>query len=185
QVGVFEVLDEWWKRERLYSLFELSSGGFDVIKATKFDDDKFEIETIKADNIGFPNANIYIRPSNDYYKSCFDLYTDKDISGAYSNGKYLEIKNLTELSNRYYKILNSEPETETTTGHKSSSWYSSENPPPSLISDNGIKVYYKLKGNYYKVVEKDWIFFKDIFIYLIIELVIVSIIVVIISRSKL
>ncbi len=163
--------DEWWKIENLYSYYDLvEGGGFQLFRATKFDDDKFQIEILKSDKIGFTSSKNYVFPCQYYINSCFKYLTEYEKTSSYEIGKLIEIKSLPTLQNKYFHIVNTEPEEETPMGHKYKSW-ASLNPPPYIKSELGEKVYYSLTGKYYKVTDNEYVWMKDLMFYVFIELV--------------
>ncbi len=180
---------EWWEREKLYSIFEATSGGFTIKQLTRQNEDGFDIETSYSGDMGYKKpTRRYVQPeyidwgyggrqkvsggywSDNYrlsvresYREAFNFFTeeDKKSSGAYSPGKYIDITNFPDIRNDYFYMDNTSPRQYSSSGIFSSEWESSGDHGANINNENG-SVYYKTYGKHYELTENKSATQKDL-----------------------
>lgn len=114
--------EPWWIRNKLYTVFTKTNGGFTINKLTKWNEG-FIFETIQSGDMGYKKPKYSydswgyrVRNNrlsvNECYKSAFEFFTsesseayekgDEYIPGSYSPGKYSEIINAPDIQNKYF-----------------------------------------------------------------------------------
>ncbi len=153
---------EWWEREKLYTIFEASSGGFTIMKLTRQNEDGFDIETIYSEDMGYKKPTRTYDKIYDYwrdnyrllvrtcYREAYNYFTEEDrhSPGAYTPGKYVDITNFPDIRNEYFYMSN--------TQSKSSGDHGSN------INSEDWAVYYKKYGKHYELTENESTIQKDL-----------------------
>ncbi len=173
---------EWWEKEKMYTIYTASGGGFTIKKLTKQYDDGFDIETIYSGDMGYKKPSGRYIPaeyytdawgdrvklsdgyySNNYrlsvrecYREAFEYFTseDKMSPGSYSPGKLIDITNFPDIRNEYYYMDNTQPKQYTSSSVFSSEWESSGDHGANINTD-AWAVYYKTYGKHYVLTEND------------------------------
>lgn len=197
---------QWWERDKLYTIFKSTYGGFTIKMITKRYPDGYDLETIESGDMGYKKpASKYVQPeywngyklsdgyySNNYrlpirecYSQAYEFFTkdDRKSPGAYSPGKYVDITNFPDISNKYYYMSNREPIQYTSSGHTSSYWYSSDNHEANINNEDWA-VYYSLTGNHYVISENSKTINKDLITYLAISIGTIVLVLIFIYFSK-
>ena len=183
----------WWEREKIYTFFKASSGGFTIKQLTRQNDDGFDIETSYSGDMGYKKSSgRYVAPeymddgwggrykiSGGYYSSnyrlpvrqcyteAFEYFTkdDKKSPGAYTPGKYVDISNFPDIRNEYFYMDNTRPKQYPSSGIFSSSWESSDEHGANINTEDWA-VYYKTYGKHYELTENKTAIIKDFLTYL-------------------
>jgi hypothetical protein len=199
---------KWWQREKLYTIFKASNGGFTIRQLTQRYPDGYDIETITSGDMGYKKplsiyipaqyvgdfklsdgyySNDYRLPVRDCYSEAYSYFTkeDKKSPGSYSPGKFIDISNFPDLRNQYFYMNNREPKQFTSTGLYSSNWYSSDEHGANINTEDWA-VYYSTSGKHYVLTENTEQINKDFIKYLGISIgpVILSLILLAISKPK-
>lgn len=171
---------EWWEREKLYTIYEATSGGFKIKQLTRQNEDGFDIETGYSEDMGYKKpTRRYNQPeyiewgdgkrqkirdgywSNTYrlsvrkcYREAFNYFTEEDRKspGAYSPGKFVDITNFPDLSNEYFFMENTRPKQYSSSSVFSSEWESSGDHGANINNEDWA-VYYKIYGKHYELAE--------------------------------
>ncbi|MFN4076142.1 MAG: DUF4339 domain-containing protein [Cloacibacterium sp.] len=187
------LFQDWWEREKLYTIYEATSGGFTIKQLTKQNDDGFDVETIYSGDMGYKKpSRSYVEPqymddgwggrfkisggyySNNYrlsvrqcYTEAFEYFTkdDRHSPGAYTPGKYIDISNFSDIRNEYFYMDNTTPRQYSSSGIFSSSWESSGDHGANINTEDWA-VYYKTYGKHYEITENETAIRKDLFTYL-------------------
>ncbi|MCH8491604.1 MAG: hypothetical protein LAT81_16995, partial [Oceanicaulis sp.] len=180
---------EWWEREKLYTIFEATSGGFTIKQLTRQNEDGFDIETSYSGDMGYKKpTRSYVQPeyidwgygkrqkisggywSDNYrlsvrecYREAFNYFTEEDRKspGAYSPGKYIDITNFPDIRNDYFYMENTSPRQYSSSGIFSSEWESSGDHGANINNKNWA-VYYKTYGKHYELTENKSATQKDL-----------------------
>lgn len=184
---------EWWEREKLYTIYEATNGGFTIKQLTRQNDDGFDIETYYSGDMGYKKpSGRYVEPeymdmgwgekmkisggyySSNYrlsvrecYREAFEYFTkdDKKSPGAYTAGKYVDISNFSDIRNEYFYMDNTTPKQYSSSGIFSSSWESSGDHGANINTEDWA-VYYKSYGKHYEITENETSIKKDLYTYL-------------------
>lgn len=187
------LFEEWWEREKLYTIYEATNGGFTIKQLTRQNDDGFDIETTYSGDMGYKKpSGKYVAPeymddgwggrfkisdgyyANNYrlsvrqcYTSAFEYFTkdDKKSPGAFTPGKYVDISNFSDIRNEYFYMDNTTPKQYSSSGIFSSSWESSGDHEANINTEDWA-VYYKTYGKHYEITENETAIRKDLFTYL-------------------
>lgn len=187
------LFEEWWEREKLYTIYEATNGGFTIKQLTRQNDDGFDIETTYSGDMGYKKpSGKYVAPeymddgwggrfkiSGGYYAdnyrlsvrkcytSAFEYFTkdDKKSPGAYTPGKFVDISNFSDIRNEYFYMDNTTPKQYSSSGIFSSSWESSGDHGANINTEDWA-VYYKTYGKHYEITENETAIRKDLFTYL-------------------
>jgi hypothetical protein len=182
------LFTEWWEREKLYSIYEATSGGFTIKQLTRQNEDGFDIETIYSEDMGYKKpARTYVPPSymdigygeryktgggywrdnyklsvRECYRETFNYFTEDDRKspGAYSPGKFVDITNFPDIRNEYFYIDNTEPRQYSSSSVFSSEWESSGDHGANINTEDWA-VYYKTYGKHYELTENESATQKD------------------------
>lgn len=174
------TLETWKERDKLYTVFNCTSGGFTIKKLTKLSDESFDLETYYSNDMGYREpAYHYVAPqyydspwggremisggyqSSNYrpsvkkcYSGAFDFFTKDDKTGAYTSGKFVDITNFPDLRNEYFYMDNIAPKKYFNTTHFSSEWRSTDDHSANVYTDQ-YRVYYSLTGRHYELITND------------------------------
>ena len=187
------LFQKWWEREKLYTIYKATSGGFTIKQLTKQNDDGYDVETFTSGDMGYKkSAGSYVKPeymdmewgekmivgggyySSNYrlpvrqcYTKTFEYFTkdDKKSSGAYTPGKYVDISNFSDIRNEYFYMDNTTPKQYSSSGIFAPSWNSSDDHSANINTEDWA-VYYSSYGKHYEITENDTAINKDLFTYL-------------------
>lgn len=201
----------WWEREKLYTIYKASSGGFTIKQLTRQNDDGFDIETSYSGDMGYKKpSGRYVEPeymddgwggrykiSGGYYSSnyrlpvrqcyteAFEYFTkdDKKSPGAYTPGKYVDISNFPDIRNSYFYMDNTMPKQYSSSGVFSSSWESSGDHGANINTEDWA-VYYKTYGKHYEITENETAIRKDFVTYLSISVGSILLLLIILLLAK-
>lgn len=180
---------EWWENEKLYTIFEATSGGFTIKQLTRQNEDGFDIETSYSGDMGYKKpTRRYVQPNyidwprggrqkissgywtdnyrlsvRECYREAFNYFTeeDKKSPGAYSPGKYIDITNFPDIRNDYFYMDNTRPRQYSSSGTFSSEWETSGDHGANINNENWA-VYYKAYGKHYELTENKSATQKDL-----------------------
>jgi hypothetical protein len=183
----------WWEKEKLYTIYKASRGGFTIKQLTKQNDDGYDVETFSSGDMGYKKSSgRYVEPeymdmgwgekmkvgggyySSNYrlpvrqcYTEAFEFFTkdDKKSPGAYTPGKYVDISNFSDIRNEYFYMDNTSPKQYSSSGIFAPSWNSSDDHSANINTEDWA-VYYSSYGKHYEITENDAAINKDLFIYL-------------------
>jgi hypothetical protein len=183
------LLQEWWEREGLYSVYEASGGGFTILQLTKQSDDGYDVVTYSSGDMGYKKTsgryvapeymdfgygertqvgggyyqNNYRLPVRDCYREAFDFFTkdDKYSTGAYTPGKYVDISNFSDIRNDYFYMSNTNLKTSAISG---TTWSTDEH--TANVNTEDWAVYYSAYGKHYEITENDTAINSDLLTYL-------------------
>lgn len=201
----------WWERDKLYTIFKVSSGGFTIKKLTKRYPDGFDIETITSGDMGYkkPTRSFippeymdtgwgerwrisggryvtnYRLPIRQCYIMVYEYFTKYDLHspGAYTPGKYNDILNFNSIRNEYFYMDNTEPKIHQLTSHNYSYWYSPDDHSKNINSEDWA-VYYSITGRHYVLTPNKKAINEDLFTYLVASVGPVLILLIISALSK-
>jgi hypothetical protein len=206
------LFSEWWEKEKLYTIYKSTNGGFTIQKLTKQGDESFDIVKYYSGDMGYKKpAYSYNSPqyyddpwgeggrtqissgyqSKNYrqsvrecYTSAFEFYTkeDRESPGAYTPGKFVDITNFPDLSNEYFFMDNREPRTISSSGIFASSWSTPEH--GGNINNENWVVYVSTSGKHYELMENEEKIKKDFLTNLGIGLGILVFLLIIVLASK-
>lgn len=207
------LFTEWWEREKLYSIYEATSGGFTIKQLTRQNEDGFDIETYYSEDMGYKKpTRTYVpatymdlgygeryKTSGGYwrdnyrlsvrecYRETFNYFTEEDRKspGAYSPGKYVDITNFPDIRNEYFYMDNTQPRQYSSSSVFSSEWESSGGHGANINTEDWA-VYYKTYGKHYELTENERATQKDLLTKVSIGVgsVIFLLIVLLLSRPK-
>lgn len=191
--GYSSLFQDWWEREKLYTIYKATSGGFTIKQLTKQNDDGYDVETFSSGDMGYKKSSgRYVEPeymdmgwgekmkvgggyySSNYrlpvrqcYTEAFEYFTkdDKKSSGAYTPGKYVDISNFSDIRNEYFYMDNTTPKQYSSSGIFAPSWNSSDDHSANINTEDWA-VYYSSYGKHYEITENDTAINKDLFTYL-------------------
>ena len=183
------LFTEWWEREKLYTIFEASSGGFTIKQLTRQNEDGFDIETIYSEDMGYKKpTRTYVPPSymdlgygeryktgggywldnyrlsvRECYREAYNYFTEDDrhSPGAYTPGKYVDITNFPDIRNEYFYMSNTQPKQYSSSGIFSSQWESSGDHGANINTEDWA-VYHKTYGKHYELTENESTIQKDL-----------------------
>ncbi len=204
-----EFFQPWWERDKLYTIYKASYGGFTIKQLTKQYQDGYDIETYSSGDMGYKNPTkgpgierIYYDPKSgkeytmkayvnsrlavrECYSKTFKYFTfdDRYSPGAYTPGKLIDITNFRDLRNEFYYISNSQPKQYTSSGLFLSSWHTSDEHSTNINTDDWV-VYYSTSGRHYVIEENEKATKKFLFKYLGISVGSIIILLIILSLSK-
>ncbi len=187
------LINEWWKAERLYTIFEAYGGGFTIKQLTKQYDDGYDIETYSSGNMGYKKpSGSYVAPkymdmgwgekvmvgggyySSNYrlpvrqcYTKAFEYFTkeDKISPGAFTPGKYIDISNFPDIRNEYFYMDNITPKKYVSSGIHAPSWSNLTEYSANINTEDWV-VYYSKHGKHYEITEYETAIRNDLFTYL-------------------
>lgn len=197
---------QWWEREKLYTIYKSSYGGFTIKMLTKRYPDGYDIETITSGDMGYKKpASRYVQPeywdgykigggyySDNYrlpvrqcYTQAYEFFTkdDRQSPGAYTPGKYVDITNFPDIRNNYFYMSNREPIQYTSSGQFSSYWYTSDKHGANINTEDWA-VYHSMTGRHYVITENKEAINKDLITYLAISIGSIVLILIIVGLSK-
>ena len=193
-----KLSQEWWERDKLYTIFEATGGGFIIKQLTKLNNDSYDLDTYSSGDMGYKKpANYYVEPvymdigwgerlkvSDGYYFSNFrpsvtECYNDafnfftkegKLSPGAFSPGKYLDISNFPYIWNEYFNIENVSPKEIqfSTSGKFGRAWYTIDEHVSNINSEDYV-VYFSRNGKHYEITENKKAIKKDLLTYFVIS----------------
>lgn len=181
-----ELLEKWWEKDKVYTIYKASNGGFTIKQLTRYNDDLFQIFTMYSGDMGYktPISNNYRLPVTECYRKAFEFFTkeDRKSPGAYSPGKYFDITNFAALRNEYFYIKYGYTPSQYSSSDDSSSW----GEHLTNISTDDWVVYYKVYGSNYEITENSDFVYKELFTYLGIALgsFFILLIITLISKPK-
>jgi hypothetical protein len=180
---------KWWEREKLYSIYEATGGGFTIKQLTRQNEEGFDIETIYSEDMGYKKpTRTYVAPSymdlgygeryktgggywrdnyrlsvRECYRETFNYFTEDDRKspGAYSPGKFVDITNFPDIRNEYFYIDNTEPRQYSSSSVFSSEWESSGDHGANINTEDWA-VYYKTYGKHYELTKNESATQKDL-----------------------
>ncbi len=183
----------WWEREKLYTIYKASNGGFTIKQLTKQNEDGYDIETHSSGDMGYKKSSgRYVEPeymdmgygermkvgggyySSNYrlsvrqcYTQAFEFFTKEDEKspGAFTPGKYIDISNFSDIRNDYFYMDNTSPKKFTSSGIFAPSWNSSDEHGANINTEDWA-VYYSTYGKHYEITENETAINKDLFTYL-------------------
>ena len=200
--SIFDI-EEWYEKDKIYTVFECKNGGFNLKKLTKLNNDSYELETYYSGNMGYKKPSSYIgvtgwnydgySESKTYgkinnnrmsvqncYNEAFDFFTVEDKTGAYTQGKFIDISNFQDIRNEYFYLENTIPKNYSSSGHYGKTWESEG----GGISNDNWSVYYKKYGEHYEITENESATKKDLLIYFSSVLFLMFLCLFIIYKSK-
>ena len=180
---------EWWEREKLYSIFEATNGGFTIKQLTRQNEDGFDIETSYSGDMGYKKpTRRYVQPEymdwgygerqkisggywtdnyrlsvRECYREAFNYFTEEDRKspGAFAPGKYIDITNFPDIRNDYFYMDNTSPRQYSSSGVFSAEWESSGDHGANINNEDWA-VYYKTYGKHYELTENKSATEKDL-----------------------
>lgn len=204
-------LKSWWEREKLYTIYKASRGGFTIKQITKQNEDGYDVETITSGDMGYKKpSNSYVEPeymdmgwgertrigggyySSNYRLSVRECYTqayefftkdDRKSPGAYTPGKFIDITNFSNIKNEYYFMDHTTPKQINSNGIFAPSWQSQGEHSENINTEDWA-VYYSNFGNHYEITENLSASNKDLFKYLAVSVGSILLILIIISSAK-
>lgn len=207
----FSYFSLWWEREKLYTIYTATHGGFTVKQLTRQNKDGFDIETNYSGDMGYKKpTRRYVQPqyiddgwggrykfSDGYYvnnnrlpvrecyRETFEYFTkdDRKSPGAYSPGKYTDITNFPDIRNKYFYMQNTYPKQYTSSGYNYPSWESTDAHGANINTEDWV-VYYKVYGKHYELTENKENINEDLYTILAIALVFFILFLLIIRLSK-
>ena len=183
------ILTTWWEREKLYTIYEATRGGFTIKQLTRQNKDGFDIETIYSGDMGYKKPKRrYVKPeyidwgyseqrkisggywTNNFrlsvrecYREAFKYFTEDDRKspGAYTPGKFIDITYFPDIRNEYFYMNNTRPRQYSSSSVFSSEWESSGDHSANINTENWA-VYYKTYGKHYEITENTQATTKDL-----------------------
>jgi hypothetical protein len=110
--GNSNLFQVWWEREKLYTIYQSTSGGFTIKQLTKQNDDGYDIETFSSGDMGYKKPTRYYEPplitetERIVYEPSYNLYYDPFSN---NNSKYKTKKEKRILREGYYTTSYRQP----------------------------------------------------------------------------
>jgi len=104
--GYSSLFQDWWKREKLYTIYKATSGGFTIKQLTKQNDDGYDLETFSSGDMGYKKPTRYYEPpiftetERTVYEPSYNLLSDPFSNNNY--GKFKTKKEKEILREGYY-----------------------------------------------------------------------------------